>query len=135
MQAQDLTLGFVELHEVHVGLLLRHIKVSECHPFPLVYQLHHPARCYLQICWVCTQFHCPCQNKDINYYWSQHGPLRPLTFYWFPAGHLAIGSNLWIQPSRQLLFLQIIHPSQQYLFSLEVRMSWGTTTKALQKFR
>lgn len=54
-QVQDLMLAFTELAEVHVGPLLKPVKVP-LDSIPSLLQInHHSAWCYWQTCWGCNQ--------------------------------------------------------------------------------
>lgn len=44
-------------------------------------------------------------------------------------------TTLWLRPISQFLTHWTVHPSNPHLPSLERRMWWGTTSKALQKSR
>lgn len=40
-----------------------YIGPSGCHPFLPTCWWHHRAVCHQQMCWVCTQSHCPCHQN------------------------------------------------------------------------
>ncbi|KAK4806258.1 hypothetical protein QYF61_013402 [Mycteria americana] len=83
-QVQDLALGLVELHEVHMGPLLKPVKSINCTTQLGVFCKLAEGALNPTVYVV---------DEDIKQDWSQYGPLRDTTRYWFPLGHWAIDRN------------------------------------------
>ncbi|KAK4810611.1 hypothetical protein QYF61_007348 [Mycteria americana] len=76
-QVQDLALGLVEPHEIHMGPLLELAQVPlDGIPVPQACQPHHSA---------CRSHYVV--DEDIKQYWSQYGPLRDTTHHRSPSRH------------------------------------------------
>ncbi|KAK4820500.1 hypothetical protein QYF61_000079, partial [Mycteria americana] len=126
-RVQDLALGLVEPHEVHMGPLLKLVQV----PLNGISSL----RCVNRT----TQLGVTCKLAE--------GALDPTVYVideilnstgpnTHPGGtplvtdlHLDIEpltTMLWMRPSNQFLIHRTVHPSNPYLSNLERRMLWGT---------
>ncbi|KAK4829865.1 hypothetical protein QYF61_007257 [Mycteria americana] len=87
-QVQDLALGFVEPHEVHMGPLLKLVQV----PLDGIPSLRH-VNCTTQLGVTCKLAEGALDptvyviDEDIKQYWSQYGPLRDTTCHRSPSGH------------------------------------------------
>ncbi|KAK4824941.1 hypothetical protein QYF61_021561 [Mycteria americana] len=88
IQVQNLALGFVELHAVCTGPLLKPVKV----PLDGIPSLQR-IDCTTQLGVIHKLAEAALGptvyiiGEDIKQYWSQYEPLRDTTCYWFPLGH------------------------------------------------